>query len=67
VQAEIPEAIEHVKTVLTSSASVKVNFIEGLNLLMERATSDPRNAIKRSWELLGGAVLRAAKVLYERS
>jgi hypothetical protein len=26
------------------------------------ATTDPRNAIKRSWELLGGAVLRAANV-----
>jgi hypothetical protein len=64
-----PEAIEQVETVLleahaksTSSASFKVNLIEGLDLLMKRATTDPRNAIKRSWELLGGAVLRAAKV-----
>ena len=38
---------------------------EGLNLLMERATTDPRNSIKRSWELLGGAVLRAAQVPVE--
>jgi hypothetical protein len=37
-------------------------LIEGLNLLIERATTDPRNAIKRAWELLGQAVLRAAKV-----
>jgi hypothetical protein len=29
---------------------------------MERATTDPRNSIKRNWELLGGSVLRAAKV-----
>ena len=61
------EAIDQVKTVLayaksTSSATVKLNLIEGLNLLMERATTDPRAAIKRSWELLAGAVLRAAKV-----
>jgi hypothetical protein len=66
VKAEIPEAIEQVKTVLaaksTSSATFKVNLIEGLNLLIERATTDPRNAIKRGWELLGQAVLRAAKV-----
>ena len=38
---------------------------EGLNLLMERATTDPRDSIKRSWELLGGSVLRAAKVPVE--
>lgn len=59
-----PEAIEQIKAVAksTASASVKPNLIEGLNLLMERATTDPRNAIKRSWELLGGTVLRAAKV-----
>jgi hypothetical protein len=31
---------------------------------MERATTDPRNSIKRSWELLG-AVLRAAQVPVE--
>jgi rRNA-processing protein FCF1 len=46
----------------TSSASVKVNLIEGLSLLMERATAEPRGTIKRTWELLGGAILRAARV-----
>jgi hypothetical protein len=46
----------------TASVSVKVNLVEGLNLLMQMANADPRNAIKRSWELLGGAVLRAANV-----
>ena len=29
---------------------------------MQMANADPRNAIKRIWELLGGAVLRAANV-----
>jgi hypothetical protein len=29
---------------------------------MERATADPRGTIKRTWELLGGAILRAARV-----
>jgi hypothetical protein len=56
------KAIEQVKAVAKSTSSVSVNMrlIEGLDLLMKMATTDPRNAIKRSWELLGGAVLRAA-------
>jgi hypothetical protein len=60
IEAEIPEAIKQVK--VATSASVTVRLVEGVNLLMERATTDPRNAIKRSWELLGGAVLRRANV-----
>lgn len=63
LKAEIPEAIEQVKTASSaSSASVKVRLIESVKLLRERATADPRNAIKRSWELLGEAVLRRANV-----
>ena len=60
VKAEIPEAIEQVRA--ASSASIKVRLIESVNLLRERAIADPRNAMKRAWELLGQAVLRAANV-----
>jgi hypothetical protein len=60
VKAEIPEAIEQVR--VASSASIKVHLIESVNLLRERAVADPRNAMKRAWELLGHAVLRAADV-----
>ena len=42
--------------------SVKVNLVEGLNLLMELARTDPRTVIKRSWLLLGESALRAANV-----
>jgi hypothetical protein len=58
-----PAAISEVRELQsTSSASVNVRYLEGLNLLMSLATTDPRNAIKRSWELLGGTVLRKANV-----
>jgi hypothetical protein len=49
-------------TKYASPDSANVKYLKRLYLLMEDATADPRNAIKRSWELLGGAVLRAAKV-----
>lgn len=63
----IPEAIDQVKADLvaaksTSSASITPRYIESLSLLIEIANADPKRAIKRSWELLAGAVLRAAKV-----
>jgi hypothetical protein len=66
-KAAIPEAIEQVKTVLahatvTTSASVKVNLVEGLQLLNEIAAKDPREAIRRSWKLLAKTILRTANV-----
>jgi hypothetical protein len=59
-EATRPEAIEQVKSVAT--ASVRVRLVESLDLLMKIAAEYPRHAIKRSWELLGGAILRAAKI-----
>ena len=46
---------------ITTTGSVKFDLVESLNLLMELATTDPRDAIIRSWKLLAKAVLRAAK------
>ena len=60
--SEVREVQDQVKAAVSTSASVKVRLIESENLLVERATADPRNTIKRSWELLGVAVLHAAKV-----
>jgi hypothetical protein len=58
-----PAAISEVRELQsTSSVLANVRYLEGLNLLMDRANSDPRYAIKRSWELLGGTVLRRANV-----
>ena len=60
VKAEIPDAIAQVRA--ASSVSVNVRLIESVNLLRERAIADPRNTIKRAWELLGQRVLLAANV-----
>lgn len=64
LKPEIPGAIEEAASSASSAslASIKVRLIESVNLLRERAIADPRNAIKRAWELLGYAVLRAANV-----
>jgi hypothetical protein len=60
----INEAKDEIRTAatVTATASVKVNLIESVGLLFERANNEPRDAIKRAWELLAAAIFRKANV-----
>jgi hypothetical protein len=62
---EIEKAIQEVvtaKATVSTSASVKVRLIESIPYLIDLASKDPRDTIKRSWNLVALAVFQAAKV-----
>jgi hypothetical protein len=59
------EKTDNLTAVVGTSGKINVRLIESLNLLIDMAKKDPRNAIRRAWELLAMTIFGATNVKSE--